>query len=113
MRNLLAKIDIGEQFWLKKNTGIGNEPVYQSIGGFISAILPNIYVIAGIILFLLMVFGGFTYIKSAGSSDEEGVQKGQKAITAALVGFLIIFASYWIIQLIEIITGIQIFGSDL
>jgi len=113
VRNLLAKVNIGEEFWLKKNSGIGDKPAYQSIGSFISAILPNIYVIAGVILFLLMVFGGFTYIKSAGSSDEEGVKKGQQAITAALVGFLIIFASYWIIQLIEIITGIQIFGSKL
>jgi len=116
VRNLLAKVNIGEEFWLKKDVGIGDEsvyPAYQSIGSFISAILPNIYVIAGVILFLLMVFGGLTYIKSAGSSDEEGVKKGQQAITAALVGFLIIFASYWIIQLIEIITGVEIFKSNL
>ncbi len=112
MRNLLA-FDIGEAFKLGGDEGIRTAQGYGSIGELISSILPNIYVVAGVILFLLMVFGGFTYIKSAGSSDEEGVQKGQKAITAALVGFLIIFASYWIIQLIEIITGIQIFGSDL
>jgi hypothetical protein len=49
-------------------------------------------------------------IKSAGS---EGKGKGKDAITNALVGFIIIFSAYWIIQAIEIITGIPIFGAYL
>jgi len=106
-------MDIGENFWLKSGEGIRDATGYGSLGEFISAVLPNVYVITGVILFFLMIFGGIGYIKGAGSGDEEGVKKGQQAITSALIGFLIIFLSYWIIQLIETITGIKIFGGDL
>ena len=111
--NFNYMIDLGQNFWLKDKTPIGQSSTYQSLGAFISAVLPNVYVVAGIILFFLMIFGGITYIKNAGSGDEEGIKKGQQALTAALIGFLIIFLSYWIIQLIEIITGLKIFGSNL
>lgn len=110
--NKLA-FDLGENLILKPGVSIADETAYQSIGSFISIVLPNIYVIAGVILFLLMIFGGFTYIKNAGKGDEEAVKKGQQAITAALIGFLIIFLSYWIIRIVEIVTGINIFGAEL
>ena len=114
MINLLAKVEIEKEFKLNETTGIGEGvEAYSSIGSLISAILPNIYVAAGIILFFLIVFGGISYVRSAGSQDEEGIKRGQKAITSALVGFLIIFLSYWIIQIVEIVTGIQIFGGSL
>jgi len=104
---------IGEEFKLGGEGGIGEAAGYGSIGELISAILPNIYVFAGIILFILLIVGGLMVIINAGKGEQEGVQTGQKAITAALVGFLIIFASYWIMQIIEIITGIKIFESGL
>lgn len=117
-------LDIGQEFWLKENFGIGvggacPNPLfcipnaYSSIGTFISAVLPNIYVIAGLLLFILLIIGGLMVIISAGKGEEEGVQKGSKTITSALIGFLIIFASYWIIQIIETITGLQIFKPNI
>ncbi len=105
--------NIGEALWLKKNQGIENTTGYGSIGELISSILPNIYVIAGIILFFLMVGGGLMIVVSAGKDDPEGTAKGSKAVTSALIGFLIIFASYWIMQIIQTVTGIKFFESGL
>jgi len=73
---------------------------------FISAILPNIYIVAGVILFLYMIFGGFILISSSG--DAKKADEGKQVITNAIIGFAIIFVSYWIIQAITIITGIPI-----
>ncbi len=91
----------------------GGPSAYTSIGSLISTILPNIYVIAGIILFFLMVGGGLMVVVSAGKDDPEGTAKGRKAVTSALIGFLIIFASYWIMQIIQTVTGIKFFESGL
>ena len=44
----------------------------------------------------------------AGEDNPEKAKKGKQAITAALIGFMIIFCSYWIIKIIEIITGVSI-----
>ena len=105
----LAQVNIGEHFWVKEGEGIINRfPNLGSMGSFFSILLGNIYVIAGIILFFLLIGGGLMVIVSAGSDNPEGAARGKKAITAAIVGFLIIFTSYWIIQIIEAITGLEI-----
>lgn len=81
-----------------------------TLGDIISNVLPNIYILAGIILFFLLIGGGLMFTISAGQENPEGAGQGKKAITAALIGFLIIFASYWIIQIIEYVTGVGIFA---
>jgi len=55
-----------------------------------------------------LIFGGFSYIVSAGSGDAKQLEKGKKAITSALIGLVLIFCSFWIIQLLEIVLGIKI-----
>jgi hypothetical protein len=104
----LAAKSIGEEFLLAPGRAIESVTAYQTLGGFISVILPNVYIIAGIILFGLLLFGGFSIIMGAGQDDPEKVKKGQKALTAAIIGFLTIFASYWIIQIISTLTGLEI-----
>lgn len=108
---LLSAIDIGMEFELKKDQGICEGGTctggYSSIGAFISSLLPNAFVVAGLILFFLILFAGFTMIMAGG--DSEKLSQGKKTLTAALAGFALIFASYWIIKIIEVITGIKIF----
>jgi len=102
-------VNIGEAFKIG-NKGIG-EPGsgYGSIGEFISAVLPNIYIAAGLILFILLVGVGFVIMTSTDNPEQQA--KGTKAATAIVIGFIIIFCSYWLIQIIEYITGIKIFNS--
>jgi ABC-type antimicrobial peptide transport system permease subunit len=94
----------------------GNHPLSDYAGrpitDLISAILPNIFVLAGLIIFLYFVFGGFLVISSAGG-DPQKAEQGKQVITQAALGFAIIFSSYWIIQIIQILTGIPILNSKL
>lgn len=102
---------IGEEFKLGGEGGIATATGYGSIGELITTILPNIYVAASIIAFFLLIGGGLMFIVSAGKQDPEGAGKGKQAITAALAGFILIFASYWLIQIIQVVTGIDILGG--
>ncbi len=81
---------------------------FGTIGSFIGVITQNIFTIAGLITLILLIFGGFSYIVSAGSGDAKQLEKGKKAITSALIGLVLIFCSFWIIQLLEIVLGIKI-----
>lgn len=112
MPKKLAAIDIGEHFWLKEDKGIssGGEG-YQSFWSFVSNLLPNIYIISGVILFILLFAGGFVIITSAGNPEKQ--QQGSKAVTAAVAGFIIIFVSYWVIQIIEHLTGVKILEPNI
>lgn len=107
-RNLLA-LDLGEVFKIAPDQGIRDAEQFNSFGGLISAILPNVYVLAGLILLFLLIFGGLTVILGAGKGNQENVEKGKKVLTSTLIGFLVVFASYWIIQILEIVTGVEIF----
>ena len=104
----LAQVSIGNEYWIRPNTGVST---LGSLGNLTSALLSNVYILAGVLLLLLMIGGGVTMIAGAGSNKPESIAKGQKAITGALIGFLIIFASYWIIQIVGVITGLDILGG--
>jgi hypothetical protein len=101
-------VDIGQRFNspIGKTGGVG-------IADLVSIILSNAIVIAGVILLFLLVFGGFLMIASAGQDDPQKAAQGKKAVTAAAIGFIIIFASYWIVQVIETMTGTQILNPQI
>lgn len=100
---LLADVPIGDQF-----KGPFDNQGIQGVGSIVSIILANAYVVAGVLLLIFILLGGFKMIASAGSSDQQKAAQSKMAVTWAVLGFLIIFASYWIIQIVELITGIDI-----
>ncbi|KPJ70290.1 hypothetical protein AMJ51_02325 [Microgenomates bacterium DG_75] len=79
----------------------------QPLGEVITALLPYIFVLAGLLLFGLLIWGGFGLLTSAGNPDK--VKSAQTKLTNAVIGFIIIFVSYWLIQILQIIFGIGIF----
>jgi len=104
-KNLLA-VNISE--FLKDTKGDSVGAKYTSVGPLISSFLKNSLVIAGVILLGLILFGGVGMITSAGSGDSKKAEQSQKTITSAVIGFLIVFCAYFIIQIIETITGLNI-----
>ncbi len=85
-----------------------NAPIsqWQNIGDIVSRLLIYIFPLAGIATFVYLLIGGFGYLTAAG--NEEAAKKAQGQITNALIGFLIIFLSYWIVQILEIILGVEL-----
>lgn len=102
----MADFDIGKRLLFQ---GEAAEDTYSSVGQLVSNILPNVYITAGIVIFFMLVFGGFTMITNTNNADKQ--QEAGKIITGAIIGFIIVFASYWIIQLIEVLTGIPILST--
>lgn len=97
MLTYLAQVDIGDKFKFRDK---GVEKVFPDLASLINVLLPNIYVLAGLILLLLLIFGGITIILNAGKGPEE-MAKGKGALTAAIIGFVLIFISYWVINIIS------------
>ena len=82
----LALVNIGDVF----NSPIGNT---LGVGGLVSIVLSNALGIAGLIMLFFLVFGGISMIASAGQDNPERAAKGRQAVTAALIGFIIISIS--------------------
>ncbi len=104
--NKLAQVDIGSQFFggshfLASPTGVGT---------LVSTIVAGAIALAGVILLILLISGGIGIIAGAGNDNPQQVESGKKAVTSAILGFILVFAAYWIVKLIEIVTGVQILG---
>ena len=61
---------------------------------------------AGIVLFILLIVGGFKYITSGG--DPKAVEGAKKTLTYAIGGLVVILVSYLILVLISNITGVDV-----
>ena len=72
---------------------------FTNLASLINNALPYIFAIAGIILLLYLIWGGFDYLLSMG--DPKKAEAGKGRITNALVGFLIIFVAYWVVQILN------------
>ena len=83
-------------------SGTGN---LLNLGTITNSLMSYVFAIAGIILLLMIVFAGYTLLTSIG--NPEAIQKGKSRLTAALVGFILIFAAFWIWQLIQVFIGYQ------
>lgn len=74
-------------------------------GAIISYALPYLFAIAGTILFVMIVWGGFEVLTAG--TDPKSAENGRKRISNAVIGFLILFSAFWIGQIIQIIFGIN------
>ena len=78
-------------------------------GKLVSRALTYAFPIAGTILFVMILWGGFEMI--SGATESKSMEAGKQRITAAVLGFLLLFAAYWITQLVQIVFNVSILGS--
>ncbi len=86
---------IGEGFLINWGAGINLEMVVEN--RIITAL--NFFVaFSALVAVILIVVAGYMFITSAG--DPEKIEKAQKAITAAVVGMIIVFLARLIVGLV-------------
>ena len=62
--------------------------------------------LAGIVLFVMLIIGGFRYITAGG--DPKGIEGAKKTLTYAIAGMVLVALSYLIINFIASFTGANI-----
>lgn len=88
--------------------GFLNMSRFGSPAKFLNELLPLLFSLGGMILFIMIVWGGFEMLY--GANDTKAQEAGKQRITAALIGFLLLFLSYWIAQILQAIFGVNILG---
>jgi len=77
----------------------------KDIGYILTELLKYLFPLAGLLLLLYLLLGGFQLMTSGG--DPKKTQEAKGKITNALVGFIIVFISYWLVQIVGTILGIE------
>ena len=87
-----------------ENFAFGNTDA--TIGDVFSEILKYVFILAGLAFFLYLILAGFQLMTSGG--DPAGIQAAQGKILNAVIGLVVIFTSYWLVQIIETVFGMTI-----
>jgi uncharacterized membrane protein len=103
MRTLFVSRVYAADEWVGVKDGVAS---FKSLETVFSNILGVVTTLAGLAVFILLIFGGFSFLTSEG--DPEKIKKAMAMITSALVGLVLLIASWFILRLIEQFTGVKI-----
>ncbi len=93
----LAQVDIAKEWPLAQS--------FPSLSSLVSSLLPKILIFGGVISFIVVIVAGIGVIAGAGSGDSQETENRKQILTYALIGLVIMFGAYWILQIINFITG--------
>lgn len=96
---------------IQTDAGLQISAYYFKPANFIINFLPYLFGISGIILIFNIVTSGFKLMTSRG--EPKAIEAAQSKITTSLIGILILFASFWIINLVMKFFGISFGGTNL
>jgi hypothetical protein len=95
-------IDLGD--CLQISSGVPISAIFNSPAAMINLIVRNVFVLGGVVIFFLIIYAGFKFIQEGTKGKEEA----QKILTAAVTGAIVMFSAYWIVQIIEVLTGVNV-----
>jgi len=77
---------------------------YNTIGDVVNNVVPFVMSIAGIVLFFILMWGGYDYLMSQGAPEK--VKSANAKITAGVIGFVLLVLSFLITRVITYVFGI-------
>ena len=93
--------------WNSSLAGPNNDvATIQSLEYVFSNVLGVVVRLAGLALFVMLILGGFGMLTAGG--DPEKLKKAQGTMTSAVVGFILLIASWFILRLISQFTGVDL-----
>jgi hypothetical protein len=95
-----VEIPLNDKLVLKDGSPV--QEVFNSTDDMLNLLVKVLFIGAGMVIFVMIVGAGFAMVQGE-SSDKE---KSKKTLTSALVGLVIMLAAYWIMQILQLITGI-------
>lgn len=97
-----TNVDLTKCYSLNSQQTVGD--VYDTPATLTNIVVRNLFVISGIVLFILVFYAGWLFI----TNESKGKEEAKNIMTAVLIGFILMFSAYWIIQIIKVITGADI-----
>ncbi len=95
-------IDLGTYLKLSNDTPV--KDVYNNPAFLANLIVRNLLIVGGLITFGLIIIAGFKFIVGG----KKGLEDAKNIAVWGLVGFVIMFSAYWIVQIIKLVTGANI-----
>lgn len=109
--NLIAEADETTEITNPILGGLGRKTGVSFFQDFIPSLIGLALVVGVLIFFAMLIMGAIQWISSGG--DKEGLSSARGKITNAIIGIIILFSVFAIINLIEIFFNIKILTLDI
>lgn len=76
----------------------------NNLGDLVNTLMSFLLPISGVILFFILVWGGYDILMSQGESER--LQSGKNKITAGIIGIVLLVLSYLITNILGYIFGV-------
>ena len=83
----------------------------STLGSIVGFVVTIPFVIAILIALFFLIYGGIKWITSGG--DKAGVEAARNQIIAAVIGLIIVFLSFFILNLVLQFFGLSLFSLQL
>ena len=97
-----AGIDLSQFLTLKSGAKVSD--VFKTPADMVNLIIPNVFLLAGILLFVYVILAGYKFI----SGGSKGMEEAKGMFSGAIIGFIVMFSAFWIIQIVKLMTGANI-----
>ncbi|QQG44521.1 MAG: hypothetical protein HYW86_01230 [Candidatus Roizmanbacteria bacterium] len=77
----------------------------NTIGDVVNRISQFLIPLAAVILFIVLVYGGYQFLLSQGNPEK--VKSARAILTAGVIGFILLIISFTLVKLISFILGLD------
>ena len=77
----------------------------NTLADVVNRLITFIVPVGGVILLLVLIWGGYDYMMSGGAPDK--IKSAQAKLTTAIIGFILLITSYILVKVIAMIFGIS------
>lgn len=78
--------------------------VYDTPAVLIRQVVNALLVIGAVVYFLIIIYVGFKFV----TQGSKGLEEARGILLATTTGFVLMFAAYWIVQIVAFVTGANI-----
>jgi hypothetical protein len=76
---------------------------FKTPASMINLIVANVMILAGIIFFFMIIYSGYLLI----TGGTKGTDQAKQMLTTAVIGIVLMFSAYWIVQIVQYVTGVS------
>ncbi len=80
---------------------------FQCLESVFKNVVVAVFELAGVALFVMLLYGGFTFLFSSG--DQKKLEQARGTITNAIIGLVIMVSAFLILRTIGVFTGTESF----
>lgn len=77
----------------------------NNVGDLITKIMEFLIPMGGIILLVVIIWGGYDFMMSQGTPEK--LKSAQAKITAGIIGFVLLAVSFLLVKLVQVIFGLN------